>query len=639
MLLPLWKPSQEYIENSELYKFCAYIQELLNLKFTDYDQLHSWSIKNIDLFWSIILEYFQISYSGSYTNALEFNSKENNFINAKWFSGIEVSYAEHIFKSYTDNKVAIKFASEYEEYKEVSWQQLKEKVSCIQQFLIQQGVRKSDRIVGILNNRIDTIAIFLAVNSIGAIWSCCSPDFGDKAILERFEQIKPKILFFESSYQYNDKIFSKIETISLLEEKLKSLTRIVDIKNSSWNIEIQKYEPKEIVFTRVAFSHPIWILYSSGTTGKPKAITHSTGGNLIEHYKTLVLHQNLKDGENFLWYTTTGWMMWNYSLSSLLCGATLCIFDGIINHNKHITFWNFIKKASVDHLGAGSSYFTSIEDLQISDYTPKVIGSTGSPLPNQTFVNLQEKFPDVHIISLSGGTDVCSAFLSGCSFNPVYIGYIQCMALGADIAAYNEKGEIVNEEMGELVILKPMPSMPVYFWNDIGNEKYKESYFSKFKGVWSHGDWIQIEPKKGIFIYGRSDATLNRYGVRIGTAEIYNVLNDLKEIKDSLVITKDYENGLTKMILFVRLNSGLNLSTELSEFIKNTLRNQYSPRHQPDYIYQVSDIPYTLSGKKLELPIKRIFSGISVKDSINLDIMRNSHCIKQYVDIFLKLDN
>ena len=630
----LWTPSKQYAESSTLYAFQKFVEQRYSVHFADYQGFHAWSIEHIESFWEAILHFFNISYSGTYNKVLSWNANEKDFIGVRWFEGIELSYAEHIFKSFDANSIAIKFCSEYEAYKEITWQELESKVSRIQQFLMDRGIRKGDRVVGVLNNRIDTVAIFLAVNSLGAIWSCCSPDFGDRALAERFEQIEPKLLFIETSYQYNDKIFSKRDTLEMLKNSLKTLQEVVDLNDSMWNSSIENYTLQPLTFVRVPFAHPIWILYSSGTTGKPKAITHSTGGNLLEHYKALAIHQNVQKGENFIWYTTTGWMMWNYALSSLLCGATLCMFDGIINHNGHRTFWDFLKRAKVHHLGAGAVYFTSIEHLEIKDYQPKVIGSTGSPLPASTFEALQAKFPDVHIISLSGGTDVCSAFLSGNSMLPVFAGQLQCKTLGADIAAYNEEGHSVENEVGELVIRKPMPSMPVYFWNDEENKKYRESYFDKFPHVWAHGDWIKIITGEGIIIYGRSDATLNRGGVRIGTAEIYNGVHSLKEVKDALVITVDKVDGSSKMVLFVQLEKDVLLDEKLTVQIKNTLRTQYSPRHVPDLIFQVHDIPYTLSGKKLELPVKKIFSGKSLESSVSRDIMRNPDSIAEYFKIY-----
>lgn len=629
----LWTPSSEYIQKSGLFNYQQFLESEKGRIFSSYHDLHQWSIDNLDEFWTSLLSYFDISYSGTYSQGVTLNSKSTDFIDTQWFEGIELSYVEHIFKQTTTERPALKFASESIGYEEVSWKELAEMVSRIQQFLIEKGVEKGDRVAAVLNNTTESIAIFLAVNSLGAIWSCCSPDFGDVSISERFTQIKPKVLFIETSYQYNERIFSKLDTLERLKADLVDLSAIVQVYEDDWKKIIFGYVPKNLTFVRVPFSHPIWILYSSGTTGKPKAITHSTGGNLLEHFKALVLHQNVLDGENFLWYTTTGWMMWNYALSSLLCGATLCLFDGIINHNKHLTFWTFLKRAKVDHLGAGAVYFSSLEGLEIKDYAPKVIGSTGSPLPVATFEDLQHKFPEVHIVSLSGGTDVCSAFLSGCPTLPVYAGMLQCRTLGSDIVAYNDEGIAVYDQVGELVIRKPMPSMPIYFWNDEQNIKYHDSYFANFSSVWSHGDWIKIN-EEGIVIYGRSDATLNRGGVRIGTAEIYNAVNSLADIEDSLVVCVDYENGTSSMLLFVRLENTASFTEELKDNIKRTLRGQYSPRHVPDFIYSVSDIPYTLSGKKLELPIKKIFSGTDVNKAVSTDIMRNPESLKDYVSIY-----
>jgi len=634
MMKPLWIPTEDYIKSSHLFDYKCFVNETYVSSHETYAQLHKWSVDHLDDFWYSILQYFKISYSGSLESVLNWNEKEADFTQTKWFEGISLSYAEHIFKSTTTDRPAIKYTNEKEAYREVSWLELSEMVSKIQQFLIDKGLQKGDRVAAVLNNTVETVAIFLAVNAIGAIWSCCSPDFGDVSILDRFAQIEPKVLFIDTAYQYNNKLFSKQDTLHLLMQGLPSLTTVVELFSAPWEQIFNDYKAKIVTFERVPFSHPIWILYSSGTTGKPKAITHSTGGNLLEHFKALALHQNVKSGENFLWYTTTGWMMWNYALSALLCGATLCIFDGIINHNAHQTFWNFLKLAKVDHLGAGAVYFTAINNLKIENYAPKVIGSTGSPLPAATFENLQQKFPDVHIISLSGGTDVCSAFLSGSTLLPVYAGTLQCRTLGAAIAAYNDAGVPVYQELGELVIEKPMPSMPIFFWKDTDRVKYKESYFQKFPAVWSHGDWISIHDNESVTIFGRSDATLNRAGVRIGTAEIYNAVNSLPQIVDSLVITKDYSDGTSQMLLFVKLTAGNKLSEDMMQSIKTSLRKQYSPRHVPDYVFAVDDIPYTLSGKKLELPIKKLFAGTALELVVSKDIMRNPEALDGFREIF-----
>lgn len=634
MSTKLWTSSIENLKDSCLWKYKQYIENNYKIYFKNYDDFHNWSVENLEIFWKSIIYYFDLQYDNQYTKVLDWNELDDTFINVKWFEGINLSYAEHIFKQRDTHIPAIKFSNELSEYVELSWSDLEKKVSKIQQFLLTKSIKRGDRIVGILNNTIDTIAVFLAVNSLGAIWSCCSPDFGDKSILDRFSQIEPKMLFIQSEYQYNGKQFRKSTIISLLQNSIPSLENIVDLNSSQWNEILESIVPDKLIFTRVPFSSPIWILYSSGTTGIPKAITHSMGGILIEHYKALALHQNVKKGDNFLWYTTTGWMMWNYALSSLLCGATLCLYDGAINHSNDYTFWNFIREAKVDHLGAGASYFSSLSNIPVRDYFPKVIASTGSPLSPETFCYLQDNFPDVHIISLSGGTDVCSAFLSGCTMLPVFAGQIQCKTLGSAIAAFNEEGKSISNAVGELVVTKPMPSMPLLFWNDQGNYKYYDSYFTKYQGIWSHGDWIKIILKEGIIIYGRSDATLNRGGIRIGTAEIYNTVNVIDSIIDSLVITANNNKGVSNMYLFVKLKESQILDEELKFLINSNLRKENSPRHIPDYIYQVEDIPYTLSGKKLEIPIKKIFEGNSIEESVSKDIVRNPFSLHNFYSIY-----
>lgn len=633
MAAKLWTSSLENLHNSSLWKYKKFIENEYHLEFEDYHDIHQWSIDNLDFFWNSIIQFFNIEFDNQYDNVLEWNPSEDSFIDVNWFDGIALSYSEHIFKQSNTDRPALKFTNETGEYIEVSWLELERKVSCLQQFLLTKSVKKGDRVVGVLNNTIDTIAVFLAVNSLGAIWSCCSPDFGDKSILDRFSQIEPRLLFIQSSYQYNNKQFCKRETAALLADSISSLEEVIHLNSDKWEAIFSHFKPKKLHFIRVPFSHPIWILYSSGTTGIPKAITHSTGGNLVEHYKALALHQNVQEGDNFLWYTTTGWMMWNYALSSLLCGATLCLYDGVINHNNHYTFWNFLRVANVNHLGAGAVYFSSLKELPLSDYKPKVIASTGSPLPPETFDYLHIHFPEAHIISLSGGTDVCSAFLSGCIMLPVYAGQLQCKTLGSAIESFDDNGVSILDEVGELVITKPMPSMPLYFWGDADNKKYKESYFDKFKSIWSHGDWIKINPNEGITIYGRSDATLNRGGIRIGTAEIYNTVNIVDGIKDSLVITSDKSDGSSLMILFVQLEDKNIFDEALESNIKSRLRQENSPRHVPDYIYPVNDIPYTLSGKKLELPIKKIFAGSSIDQAISKDIVRNPNSFDEYVKL------
>ncbi|WP_437919410.1 acetoacetate--CoA ligase [Sphingobacterium sp. LRF_L2] len=633
MKKPLWTPSEPYKLRSSLSHYQHYLYENYGYNFSTYTDLYSWSIENIESFWKTILDFFKIKYSGSYSEVLIAGGDDTGFIGTKWFNGISLSYAEHIFLNKDKDKVAIYYHDEEDGYREVTWGDLKNKVSAIQQFLRNEGIKKGDTVVGILTNNVEAIAIFLAVNSIGAIWSCCSPDFGDKSIIERFLLIEPKLLFIEINYRYNGKHYTKSETLCAIEKQINSLTRVVKVNECEWENILSSFSAKTLNFERVPFDHPIWILYSSGTTGSPKAIVHATGGNLLEHFKALSLHQNVQAGDKFLWYTTTGWMMWNYALSSLLCDASLCIFNGAISYNGHRNFWNFVRDIKVDHLGAGAAYFSTIHQLDISNYFPKVIGSTGSPLPIATFENLQQKFPETHIISLSGGTDVCSAFLSGCPWLPVYAGAIQCRTLGSAILALDANGNPVYNEVGELVIKKPLPSMPVFFWNDEGLNRYKESYFIQYPGYWTHGDWISIDDEGSIVMQGRSDATLNRAGIRIGTAEIYDAVQTCIGIIDSLVIATEGVYAESQIILFLQLETNASLSFIVPQ-LKTYIREQYSARHIPDLFFEVPDIPYTLSGKKLEIPVKKIFKGLTIHEVVSKDIMRNPESLQPFLRIY-----
>lgn len=625
----LWSPTEEQKSQSEINKFKQYIEQRYQLSFASYHDLWAWSTAHVADFWQDIAAYFTIKFHSDFTSVLALPANRDSFFGAKWFSGATLNYAEHVFRCETDARPALIFQSEQNPLREISWKELKLMVLRLQIYLKNQGVRKGDRVAGVLINGVEAIALFLATNSIGAVWSCCSPDFGEASIQDRFEQIDPKVLFANADYYYNGRLFDKEDSIRKLAGQLPSLTACVFIDDKTWQMIMNStVSQQELEFTAVAFEDPIWILYSSGTTGKPKAITHGAGGMLLEHMKALALHQNVQEGERFMWYSTTGWMMWNYALSALLMGNTLCIYDGATNYPDKLSLWRFAKDTAVDHFGAGAAYLISCQDqdLKTLDYTPKTIGSTGSPLPPAVFEWIHQQFPQTQIISLSGGTDVCSAFLSGCTLLDVYAGEIQCRTLGAKIAAFNAEGIAVYDEVGELVILEPMPCMPIYFWNDYSNEKYYDSYFDKYPGIWSHGDWIKITPNEGIIMYGRSDATLNRGGVRIGTAEIYNVLNATDEVQDSLVICVDHENGSSDMLLFVQVKNGV-LDDELKDKIKRALRREYSPRHVPDEIFEVSAIPYTWSGKKLELPIKKIFSGIAVDKAVSKDVMRNPEAV------------
>ena len=643
----LWKPTLELISNSNIQDYIFWLEENYSYSFEEYNDLWDWSVSASREFWESIMEYYKVLYDGKYSNV----SSGTSMYNTSWFEGIKLSYAEHIFRNYSDDTPAIIYKTELGELQELSWQDLVSKVASLKQFLKSKGVGKGDRVAAYMSNTVEATISFLATNSLGAIWSSTSPDFGFDSVVERFSQITPKFLIASEKYQYNGKIYDRTDEISGLIDRIKSIEFAVivsDDNNDIWATNntciwdnALDIEAEELVFERVDFSHPIWILYSSGTTGAPKAITHSVGGVLLEHLKYLGLHNDIKKGDRFFWYTTTGWMMWNYMHASMLHGATIVLYDGSPSYPDMNTLWSFIDEAEINHFGVGASFITANmkqHTFPARDYdlkTLKSIGSTGSTLPPEAFDWIYSKVKnDVWVASISGGTDVCSAFVGGTPIKPVFKGEIQCIALGCDLGIYNEEGIEIFGSVGEMVIKRPMPSMPIFFWGDKDFEIYKRSYFETYDNIWRHGDWAKLTSNDGVVIYGRSDSTLNRGGVRIGTSEIYRAIDAVPEIKDSLVLSLELDNGEMIMPLFVSLKNGSNLDDDLIKKIKNTIKNKYSPRHVPDSFYLVSDIPYTISGKKMETPFKKIFSGVDPKKAIKVGAMKNPNLLSEYIYIF-----
>jgi acetoacetyl-CoA synthetase len=651
----LYTPDRRTAEQSILKQYFNWLFVKKGLYFRDYDDLWDWSVTDLEDFWASIWEFFDVQ-SGTEYRQVVFQPDTSSMIGTEWFSGATINYAEHIFRHKNAQHPALMFASEKHRLTTISWSSLEKQVAAVATYLKLQGVGVGDRVVAVLPNIPEAIVAFLATNAVGAVWSSCSPDFGANSIIDRFQQIEPKILIAADGYTYNGTAIDKTEAMRELRISLPTLQRVIWVpyldadsrleRATLWASVLETYTPDGLTFELVPFNHPIWILYSSGTTGKPKAITHSVGGCLLEHLKTLALHQDVRVGERYFWYSTTGWMMWNFALGSMLVGATLVLYEGSVGYPNLKTLWKLAEDARINHFGGGAAYYLACMRSEADLMTDgkrlgdefrlnnlRTIASTGSPLPPEGFRWIYESIKsDVWLISFSGGTDICSGFVGGNPLQPVYEGEIQCRLLGCKVEAYDDKGYPVRGKQGEMVILEPMPSMPIYFWGDAGNKRYFASYFEKYPGTWWHGDYIEITERNGVIIYGRSDATLNRDGVRIGTSDIYSAIGSLPEIADSLIVGLEQPGGRYFMPMFVVLRSGYILTDELAARIKATLKKQLSPRHVPDAIYAIDEIPYTISGKKVETPVKKILAGVDPSLAVSRDTLRNPASLDQFMN-------
>ncbi|MCF8052718.1 MAG: acetoacetate--CoA ligase [Desulfobacterales bacterium] len=639
----LWQPTAEQIENANMTRFIRFVNQRYGKSFADYDALWQWSVEEFTDFWAAVWDFVEIIHSRGYDQVVDDPYKMPG---TKWFSGAELNFAENLLR-YRDEQTALVFKSEAKDAVRISYAELHRKVAKLAGAMKAAGVVKGDRVAGFMPNMIETVVAMLSAASLGAAWSSCSPDFGHKGVLDRFGQIEPKLLFTADGYFYNGKSFDSLQRVAGILAKLPQTEKVVVVPyvNEAPDISglgdravllddfMAGSDAETIDFVQVPFDHPLYIMYSSGTTGKPKCMVQSQGGILINQLKEHLLHCDLKRKDTIFYFTTCGWMMWNWLVCSLGVGATAVLFDGSPFSPGPEALWKLTQDEKINLFGTSARYITALEQAGVSpgktfDLSPlRAVLSTGSPLPVEGFEYVYREIKkDLQLASISGGTDINGCFAGGNPIGPVYAGQLQCRELGMRVKAYDENGKEVVGVPGELVCEAAAPSMPIFFWQDPDGEKYRRAYFDKFPGVWCHGDFIEITPENGVIIYGRSDATLNPGGVRIGTADIYSVVETLPEIADSLVVGQEWDNDV-RVILFVKMAEGHALTGELAAGIKKVIRENTSPRHVPAKIVEIDDIPYTLNMKKVELAVRNVIHG---KPVTNKDALANPGALDLY---------
>ncbi len=629
----LWAPRPEVVESARL---TSYMQRR---GFEDYESLWEWSVRDIESFWLSIWEEFEVRASRPADAVLSSHSMPG----ARWFPGAELSYAEHVFAGRDPAAVALVHASESRALRETSFGELEDAVASVASGLQGLGVGPGDRVVAYLPNIAETVVAFLACASIGATWSSCSPDFGIRAVVDRFSQIEPKVLLAVDGYRYGGRDFDRRGEVERIRAELPTVEHTVVLPYLRGSAEMWRGVLEgsgRLEFAQLPFDHPLWVLHSSGTTGLPKPIVHGQGGILLEHLKTIGLHFDARPGERLFWYSTTGWMMWNLLLGGLLLGSPIVLYDGSPGFPDLGVLWDLAAEAGISCFGTSAAYIAACMKAGISPAEgrdlPRLrsIGSTGSPLSPEGFRWVYDEVgADTWLFSMSGGTDVCTAFVGGVPTLPVYAGELQARALGAKVEAFDESGHSIVDQVGELVLTEPLPSMPVFFWGDEDGSRYRDSYFDMFPGVWRHGDWIEITSRGTAIITGRSDSTINRGGVRIGTSEIYRSVLAEPEVVDALVLDLPRDDAAGSIVLFVVLGDGVALDDNLVASIKTRLRHDCSPRHAPDEIRQIAEVPRTLSGKLLEVPVKRILLGADPTAAVSRDSLANPSALDYFIDL------
>jgi len=644
MSKPLWEPSEQRIKGSNMYRFMQNVNQTQGINCTDYNELYQWSVENIEAFWAELWRFAGIKASKEYQRVID---DPTRMVGAQWFTESRLNFAENLLR-YRDEETALIFRGEDTVRRSLTYKELYAATAKVAAALRQAGIVAGDRVVGFMPNMPEAIIAMLAATSIGAIWSSCSPDFGIKGVLDRFGQTRPRILFTADGYYFKGKAIDCLGKILKIIKEIPSIEKTIvvpytretpDISNLPGAInylDFSSNDASKIEFAQLPFEHPLYIMYSSGTTGLPKCMVQSAGGVLLHQLKELLLHTDLKRDDTIFYFTTCGWMMWNWLTTSLAVGATLVLFDGNPFHPGPDALWRMAEEEKISVFGTSAGYIAALKNAGVKpgkqfDLSPlKALLSTGSPLSKEDFRFIyQEVKADLQLASISGGSDLNGCFALGNPMGPVYEGELQCRGLAMKVFAYDENGTPVVGTQGELVCTAPFPSMPIYFWDDQDGKKYHAAYFEGFPGAWTHGDFIEVTERGGLIMYGRSDATLNPGGVRIGTAEIYRIIEQMEEIEDSVVVGHKWQND-SRVILFVKMKSSYDLTDELQQRIRKNIRGNASPRHVPAKIIEVPDIPYTLNMKKVELAVQKMIHGREVK---NKDALKNPESLDFFADI------